>query len=118
MAGEHEPGSVQPIRRFQFSNGPAGHFMPVLIAAILALGAIAWPAADAIRFFCVLGVIGLTVYAIRHVAHHARENPIKAALYGAEVTDYQQCLGTKTDPRIYVQTDPGKGYQALSRAGK
>jgi hypothetical protein len=100
MAGEREPGSVEAIRKIQLSDGPTARFGTVLIVAILALAAIAWSAGDAIRFFCVLGVIGLVVYSIARAFRHARENPVKAALYGAEITQYQQCIGTKSDPRM------------------
>jgi len=100
MAGDHEPGSFQTIRKYQLADGPTGRFVPVVIAAILALAAIAWSAGDPIRFVCVLAVIGLVIYAISHTLRHARENPIKAALYGAEVTQCQHCFGTKSDPRM------------------
>ena len=100
MAGEREPGSFQTVRKYHLSDGPTGRFVPVVIAAILALAAIAWTAGDAIRFVCALGVVGLVLYSIAYVLRHARDNPVKASLYGAEVTDYQQCLGTKSDPRI------------------
>jgi hypothetical protein len=100
MSGEHQQGSIQAVRKVQLSDGPAGRLVLPLTVAVLALAVIAWSAADAIRFFCVLGVLGLAIFSIAQILRRARENPVSASLDGAEVIQYQQCLGTKADPRM------------------
>jgi len=100
MGGERRPGTTEVVQKFQLSGGPMGRLVLVGVFSIIAIAVIAWSAADVIKFFCLLAVTGLAFFSIARILSHAKENPVNASLDGAEVTRYQQYLGTKGEPRI------------------